>query len=370
MDKVPDRIIKRLQEREREGSFRKLICPSGTDFFSNDYLGAAKIPHQSDMPSGSTGSRLISGNSKFVELAEGKLAGFFGMDSALIFNSGYSANIGLLSCVGQRGDTIIYDSLCHASIRDGARLSAARTFSFAHNDLEDLTKKFAQAEGEIYVVVESIYSMDGDECQLEKIAAFCEKKEARLIVDEAHAGGIYGEYGDGMASSLGLDKSVFAKVVTYGKAFGSHGALVLGPAGLREYLINFSRPFIYTTALPPVAIDRMLQITEQVAGMTEERKTLFDLIAYFKNNLPAGIAFKESNSPIQALMIPGNENVRKLADALRKDGIMVKEILSPTVERDHERVRLSLHSFNTTAEIDNLLNSISKAWQKKSLLPA
>jgi 8-amino-7-oxononanoate synthase len=303
-------------------------------------------------------------------LAEGKLAGFFGMDAALIFNSGYTANLGLLSCVGQRGDTIIYDSLCHASIRDGARLSAARTFSFAHNDMEDLSKKFTQAEGEVYIVVESIYSMDGDACPLEKIAAFCEKKEARLIVDEAHSGGIYGEYGEGLVSSLGLDKYVFAKIITYGKAFGSHGALVLGPSGLREFLINFSRPFIYTTALPPAAVDRMLQITEQVAGMTEERKTLFDLVTYFKKNLPAGTVFRESNSPIQALIVPGNDNARKFADVLRKDGMMVKEILSPTVERGHERIRLSLHSFNTTAEIDNLLNSINAAWQKRSLLQA
>ncbi len=356
---LPEAILKKLQKRSEEGSVRELMIPNGIDFFSNDYLGAAGIEFLSEKSSGSTGSRSLSGNSAFTLELEKEIAAFFLQDAALLYNSGYDANLGLLSAVPQRNDTILYDTLCHASIRDGIQLGNAKNFSFRHNDIEHLKERLSSAEGTVYVVVESIYSMDGDEAPLREIVETCEKYDAFLIVDEAHAGGVYGERGKGLISHYGLDDSIFAKVITYGKGYGSHGAFVLGSQELRQYLINFSRSFIFTTALSPHAQDRLGFITRKVAEMDAEREKLRDNIAHFRcKAIEKGLAINQSESAIQLLMVEGIERSQKIAAAVRDKGFMVKAILSPTVASGEERIRICLHSFNTFEEIENLISAI------------
>ena len=238
----PQGLSRKLSVREKEGTLRILQTGEGlTDFFSNDYLGFASDQEidlevgNEDLPgfqkNGSTGSRLISGNSKAHEELESALAAFFSAESALLFNSGYDANIGLLSAVLQRQDAVFFDRLSHASIRDGISLSSASSYGFEHNDLVDLKKKLSNGRsisGQNYVVVESVYSMDGDEAPLEELVAFCRSEKLYLIVDEAHATGVLGPDGSGLVSSLGLERDVFARVHTFGKALGCHGAAVLG----------------------------------------------------------------------------------------------------------------------------------------------
>ena len=266
-----DFLKKRLQVREEQGLLRKLSLPNNLiDFSSNDYLGFARSPELHELIlteletvnckletlSGSTGSRLLTGNSQYTEELETFIAYYHKAEAGLIFNSGYTANVGLISSIAQKGDIIFYDELSHASIYDGVRLSKAESFPFRHNDLnhlEERLKFFQNARKEnsnSYIIVESVYSMDGDFAPLIELVSLCEDYNVNLIVDEAHATGIFGEKGEGKVVELGLEEKVFSRVHTFGKALGCHGAIVLGSETLRNYLINFSRLFIYTTALP------------------------------------------------------------------------------------------------------------------------
>ncbi len=188
---MDERLLNKLLKRKEEGTLRSLSSfEEMIDFFSNDYLGLAQVSHENNLSHGATGSRLISGTSSLILEAEKELASFFKEESALFFNSGYDANLGFFSSVPQRGDTIIYDELIHASVRDGVRLSFANHLSFAHNDVDDLERKIKQANGSVYVAIESLYSMDGDLSPLRKIQQLCDKHNAYLIIDEAHSSGV------------------------------------------------------------------------------------------------------------------------------------------------------------------------------------
>lgn len=344
----------KLQERINKGSERSLsLLHDLSDFFSNDYLGLAQSMQTAEIHAGSTGSRLISGNSVAAEKSEKFLADFFGSESALIFNSGYDANLGLFSSVPQRGDTVLYDELIHASVRDGIRLSYAKSYAFKHNDTADLQRKIQQAEGTVFVAVESLYSMDGDLSPLAEIAEICQNNKALLIVDEAHSGGIIGDQGKGLTVELGLTGKVFARVFTFGKAYGAHGAAVLGPNELKNYLINFARSFIYTTALPPGQYQTIQsQITQSLDNTY--RTKLQENIHYFREILKDKIFRSDVYSPVQIILVPGVEQVTALAKKLQNNHFAVKAILSPTVPEGEERLRICLHSFNTREEIDSI----------------
>jgi 8-amino-7-oxononanoate synthase len=306
------------------------------------------------LSSGSTGSRLLAGNYALIEAVEQQIATFHQSEAALIFNSGYDANIGLLSSVPQKGDTILYDFLSHASIRDGIKLSAAQAFAFLHNDLQDLERRLQQATGTIFVVTETVFSMDGNFCPLLEIMALCENYNANLIVDEAHATGVIGNRGEGLVQHLGLQTKIFARVHTFGKACGCHGAVVLGSKTLRDYLINFARSFIYSTALPPHAVVVIQKSYEQFPIMVAERQHLQYLIQYFQKatiNYPKLV----SQTPIQAVVVAGNDAVKKLADTLQANGFDIRPILYPTVPKGKERLRIILHSFNTIEEVEKLV---------------
>jgi len=374
-----------MQNRIDTNSLRTLSLQNNLiDFSSNDYLGFSKsksifekthhylIEHKLQQ-NGATGSRLLAGNQKLCEEVEQELSSFFNVEAALIFNSGYNANIGLFSSVPQKGDFVFYDAYIHASIRDGIRLSNAKSYRFKHNDLKDLETKVQRLKKEksdnleVFVVTESVFSMDGDSPDLIALTKFCKKHKAHLIVDEAHAVGVFGNKGCGLIEKLGLEKEVFARVITFGKAMGCHGAAILGSEELRNYLINFTRSFIYTTALPPHALATIKMAFYEIVtqrNLNEESQLikLQNNICYFNQKTATNytqLNFIESNSAIHCCIISGNEKVKAIANKLNERGFDVKPILSPTVPKNQERLRICLHADNTVKEIENLLKSMS-----------
>lgn len=369
------KLLQKLEERKKEGNYRRLSVTSGlTDFFSNDYLGLAKnrdlhekihkehVALQGNL-NGSTGSRLLSGNNDYFLQTESKLAQLFKSEKALVFNSGYNANVSILSSVPQKGDTIIYDELIHASLKEGARLSFAKRFSFRHNDLEDLEQKIHRAEGDCFVVAESVYSMDGDFSPLLRLVELCERHGAYLILDEAHSTGIWGKGGNGLACELNLEQRIFARIYTFGKAMGIHGACIAGSQVLIDYLINFAWPFIYTTALPPHGVASVnaafsyLQENEKLSNLLFGRIALFKDLTKQYSKVKSGLI--DSDSAIQVLRIPGNTEARQLAERLVIQGYDLRAILSPTVKEGEERLRICLHVYNTEKEISDLLKCIN-----------
>ena len=284
---------------------------------------------------------MLSGNHPLHELVETQLANFHKTEAALLFNSGYDANIGLFSAILQKGATIFYDELIHASIRDGIRLSHAKAFKFKHNSLEDLRKKRNKASGTVFIAVESVYSMDGDSAPLKELVNFSIKNNCFLIVDEAHSNGVFGENGSGMLQALNLQNEVFARVHTFGKALGCHGAVVLGSKELKEYLVNFSRSFIYTTAASLHSV-ALISAAYQELYISEESAALKKNILFFKEKIVENKLqhlFVESDSAIQCCLISGNKKVKDIAGALQKKGYQLKPILSPTVPKGKERLR-------------------------------
>jgi len=372
---IPSNLREKLAVRSGEGALRTLrLSALTTDFCSNDYLGIARdrlLSHDPHLTSGSTGSRLLAGNYPLLGIVEDELAAFHGAEAALLYNSGYDANVGLLSSVPQKGDVVLYDALAHASIRDGIRLSFARAFSFRHNDMEDLENKLRATTGEqtanypahagnVYVVTETLFSMDGDLCPLGAITDCCRRYGAWLIVDEAHATGVIGDRGEGLVQREQAETLCFARVHTFGKALGAHGAVVLGSDLLKQYLVNFSRALIYTTALPPASAGLIRSAYGIFPGLDGRRKHLQRLIGLFQaSELPFDKL--PGNTPIQIVLIPGNERVRRVASILQSAGLDVRPILYPTVPKDTERLRIVIHAFNSEEEVQllvRLLNTI------------
>lgn len=376
MADFPKNLDSKLSDRLRQGSLRTLGRPVRlTDFSSNDYLGLAHetkievmarevLREFSNGMNGATGSRLLTGNHPLYTALESLLAETYGAE-ALVYNSGYDANLGFFSSVPQRGDVVFYDELVHASIRDGMRLGNARTFKFAHNnfaDLEALAQGQPVANGHSrFVVTESVFSMDGDSPDLRSMERVCAKHGLLLILDEAHAVGVLGENGHGPGQALGSGSAMFARIITFGKAFGAHGAAVLGSKPLKEFLVNFSRSFIYTTGLPPHSIAVAMAAHRYAYGPKgqEVRAGLLSHIGTFKvaaNKLGLDSLFVPSGSAIQCAIVPGNSRVREAARLLGEAGFDVRPILSPTVPEGKERLRFCLHASQTKDEIEGLLN--------------
>lgn len=365
-------ITAKLKKRLEDNSFRRLTTSARlSDFTSNDYLGLARseelftiiqkkiegLPHRN----GATGSRLLSGNNAYTEEVEQKLATIFKAEAALIFNSGYTANQAVLSSLPQKGDTILYDELAHACIRDGARLSLASRFPFLHNDLSDLENRLKRAEGNIFIAVESIYSMDGDLCSLTDLTKLAEKYIATIILDEAHSTGVMGNEGSGLAVSLGIEHKIPVRVYTFGKAMGIHGACVIGTKNLIDYLINFARPFIFTTALAPHSIASIDCAFEYLANHLELQNELNQRINFFNSESDKLKILKlPSKTQIQGVVIPGNDRIKSVSEQLRINGFDVRPILSPTVAEGSERLRICLHTFNSPEEITRLVLQLSK----------
>jgi 8-amino-7-oxononanoate synthase len=379
---IQERIQQQLDKREQQGNLRRLKPEQqGADFFSNDYLGLARSSELADMVAtryaalekprmGATGSRLLSGNSSLAMQLEDKLARKFDAEAALLFNSGYVANMAVIAALAQKGDLILYDELVHASLREGYRLSFADRKAFLHNNLADLEKKLKYAQqiyaaGCIFVITESVYSMDGDNAVLTDMVDLCNRYGAYLLIDEAHSTGIFGHHGNGLACELGLQQHFLARIYTFGKAIGAHGACVVGKQWLIDYLVNFGRPFIYSTAMPDhtlVCIDAAFDYIEQ---HPERNTQLKQIIAFYHQEvgglqLPDDVQLICNQSPIQTLVVPGNERCKALADALIQQKSLTLPILAPTVPAGAERLRICLHAFNTPEEISRLVAQIAR----------
>lgn len=360
-------LQKRLAARKEAQLYRSLgSTVSGIDFASNDYLGMAgnevfqnkvfdAISQQKSALLGSSGSRLLTGNSSYIEDLEYKISRFHQVESALLMASGYLANLCLFSCIPQRGEVVLIDEHIHRSVHDGCQLNHARKWKFKHNDLNDLERLLSGVAVNCYVAVESVYSMDGSLAPLVAIAALCQKYQAYLIVDEAHA---FGVFGWGLVSHYQLQRQVFATVVTYGKAMGCHGAAILGSQLLQQTIINFGSPLIYSTSASLaqwIAIDHGYDFLEE---MSELPKLLNQNIRFFRQ-----LVLLESDelvSPIQAFYFPGNTAVRNKASQLVEQGMSVYPILSPTVAVGQERLRICLHSFNTKQQMIALVSLLTK----------
>ncbi len=370
------RFASKLLKRQEEGSFRSLTSSKPLiDLTSNDYLGFARslelreavarewermIQNGTGAILGSTGSRLLTGNQSYCEELERTIANFHRAEAGLIFNTGYMANLGLISSLAGPDDTILYDLSVHASLHDGMRLSRARCFPFRHNDSNHLEKRLKVRHGKTFVCIESIYTMDGSQAPLKEMAALCEKYGAHLIVDEAHATGIFGSKGEGLVCHHQLEDKVFARVHPFGKALGSHGAIILGQKSLQSYLINFARSFIYSTALPPQVLATIKCAYERLPLADGERQQVEKLrlkfieifnMFNFSQSLP--------QSPLIPFLIGDGPKAKALSSSLGSIGVDVRPILSPTVKRKQECLRICLHSFNSDEDIFQLLSHIA-----------
>ncbi|SFE47567.1 aminotransferase class I/II-fold pyridoxal phosphate-dependent enzyme [Flavobacterium xueshanense] len=375
MKHFPENLLAKLEIRKQNNALRKLpLSNKKIDFSSNDYLGFSQsqiifnethefLINNKIIQNGATGSRLLSGNHKLYQETEDFVAKFHHSETALIFNSGYDANVGFFGSVPQKGDLILYDELCHASIRDGIQLSNAKAYKYNHNDFEDLEKLILRnPDTAIYIVTESVFSMDGDCPDLEELVLLSDKHQCYLVVDEAHALGVFGSNGEGFVQMLGLQDHVFARIMTFGKGLGCHGAAILGSVTLKVYLVNFARSFIYTTGLSPHSVATILVAYQHLEMDSAPILKIRENIVFFnqqKNLLCLKPLFVRSKSAIQSAIIPGNEKVKTLAGQFQKKGFDVKAILSPTVPEGQERLRFCLHSYNSTEEISEVLRLLS-----------
>ena len=375
MKNLPQNLSEKLKIRKQNNALRQLPnATSLTDFASNDYLGWSQSElifdetHQLLLDrniknNGATGSRLLSGNHQLYTETEDFIARFHQSESALIFNSGYDANVGFFSSVPQRGDLILYDELCHASIRDGIQLSKAKAYKFNHNDFEDLEQLIQRNPNTtLYIVTETVFSMDGDCPNLEELVSVSNKYNCYLVVDEAHALGVFGERGEGLVQMLGLQDQIFARIMTFGKGLGCHGAAIIGSLELKSYLVNFARSFIYTTGLSPHSVAAILVGYQHLEKDLIPILKLRENIVFFnqhKNMLSLKPLFVRSKSAIQSAIIPGNEKVKSIANQLHQKGFDVKAILSPTVPEGQERLRFCIHSYNSIEEISEVLTLLS-----------
>lgn len=360
-------LISKLTHRRELGNLRTLrLSDPLIDFASNDYLGLARsksfalavteewegLRSRTTLTGfGSTGSRLLTGNTAYAEELEERIARFHGFETGLLFNCGYMANLGLLSAITDRSDLILFDASVHASTHDGMHLSQARALPFRHNDLNHLENRLKNSTcvGRRFICVESVYSMDGTKAPLEQLCSLAERYGAQLIVDEAHAIGIFGAAGRGLIAELGLTERVFAIIATFGKALGANGAIVLGNAILRESLINFARSFVYTTASPLYALAVVKCAYEALPALDGVRLHLQKIISLLNR----------SKTPIQPVIVRGNRAVQCVAQSLAAAGFDVRPLMSPTVRRGQERLRVCLHAHNSEAEVNALIQQLN-----------
>jgi 8-amino-7-oxononanoate synthase len=365
-----ERMARQLSGLRAADQFRYLTNPEGIPLSSNDYLGLARHPRlkhaieravAEDARFASTGSRLLSGNHERWEQLESEFAEFIGVESALYFTSGYSANVALLSSILKAEDTVFSDAANHASLIDGIRLSHAKKVVFPHLDLNYLEDALARetGAGQRIVVVESIFSMDGDRAPLAQLAGLCERFAANLIVDEAHSTGVEGREGRGLTDDAGRSECVLATIHTCGKARASMGAFVAGSRLLRDFLINHARPFIFTTALPPYCAAHVREGITLAQRADTERAHLRHLGDYVRERMcAAGFDAGRSESQIVPLILGSNDRALRFAAALSSAGFAIRAIRPPTVPAGSARLRLSLNASLSIEDIDRLMEAL------------
>jgi 8-amino-7-oxononanoate synthase len=367
-------LEKELSEIEARGQLRTLEIPAGINFCSNDYLGLATNPalRVAVMDAvaraervGSTGSRLLAGNAREWEELEGEFADFAETDAALYFTSGYAANVGLLSAVAGRGDIIFSDAANHASLIDGARISGAEKVVFPHCDLAALELALhdrVSQPGRKLVVTESVFSMDGDLAPVNEMTSLAKRYGAEMIVDEAHATGVFGAEGRGRVAELGLEHEIFAVIHMCGKALASAGAFVCGGATLKKYLINRARTFLFNTALPPYFAEQIRAALALARGADEERARLRAMSVSLREDLRAGgWDTAKSASQIVPVLLGENDVAMRIAAELGREGFAVRAIRPPTVAEGTARLRLSLNCALKDEEMAGFVRAMAGA---------
>ena len=353
--KIEKRILAELADLESQAQLRDLEAVRGVDLCSNDYLGLSADPRMKQAIQegvdaaarvASTGSRLLSGHDEVWTTLENDFARWIGAEAALYFTSGYAANIGLLSAILGPNDVVFSDSANHASLIDGMRLSKCRRIIFPHRDLNALEGELRWSlsnSGARFIVVESIFSMDGDRAPLRDLAALAARYQAELIVDEAHATGVCGPAGRGCVAEARLTSRVFATVHTCGKALAAAGAFVCGSDSLRRFLINRARTFIFSTALPPYFASQVATGMRLAATMEVERTHLADLSSFLRNELQQnGFDTAGSDSHIVPIVLGSNDTALFFAAQLQACGYGIRAVRPPTVPPGTARLRVSL----------------------------
>lgn len=371
-----DRYEASLRGLARKDRLRSLSARCGADFASNDYLGLARSKRMAEAvaaalaagtPIGATGSRLLRGNDPEHEALEAKAAGFFGAERALFFGGGYVANFALLTTLPQKGDLIVLDELIHASAHEGARAGRAEVTQAAHNDAAAVndaiqTWRASGGGGRPWIVAESLYSMDGDRAPLGELIAVADRHDAFLFVDEAHATGVYGPDGRGLAHDVeGRDNVVVLH--TCGKALGASGALVTAPAVLCDYLVNRCRPFIYATAPSPLMAVAAATALDIVAHEPDRRERLERLVA-LAGKRAEELGLPTSGSQILPVVVGDNARAMALAQALQSRGFDVRGIRPPTVPEGTARLRISLTLNVGEDDVSALFDALAAEWER------
>ena len=382
----PFQLAQRLQERREQHLYRRrrvlespqqahIQCDGKTllNFCSNDYLGLAHHPKvvaaaQQAMQQygfGSGASHLVIGHSCLHHELEERLADWVGCPRALLFSTGYMANVGVISALVERGDTVLEDKLNHASLLDGAQLSRAQLQRYHHNDVSSLQQRLTQASGRSLVVTDSVFSMDGDVAPLQEISTLCQQHNAWLMVDDAHGLGVLGD-GRGCLSEYGLtsrDAPIY--MGTLGKALGTFGAFVAGDENLVEYLIQSARSYIYTTAMPPSVAAATLASLDLLETEHWRVEKLHHLITYFKKNAgQLGLPLMPSETAIQPLLLHDSEVALRVSDELMLKGFLVGAIRPPTVPANSARLRITLSADHSEQNLDQLLDALDAVSRK------
>jgi 8-amino-7-oxononanoate synthase len=379
-----DRIEQFPAQRQSEGLLRVLrpadlrkegkIHQNGRelfDFSSNDYLGLSghcelkKASQKAieELGTGSGASRLLSGDLKIHHELEEKTAQFKGKESALVFNTGYQANVGIISALCKSCDAVFCDRLSHASILDGISLSSARLFRFRHNDIGHLESLLEKSEGKFrnrLIVTESVFSMDGDRAPLKEMVGLKEKYGCEIMVDEAHATGIFGKDGSGVVAEEGLVESIDLIMGTFSKALGSFGAYIACSKSIKEYLINMCRSFIYSTALPPCVVAANIAALEMVRKEPFRRETLLANAAYFRSELERKGFEIKSKSQIVPLIVGDAEKATAMSERLMEKGYWALPIRPPTVPQGQSRLRFSLSYHHNKQVLQDLTDQTGK----------
>tara|TARA_R110002110_G_scaffold205066_7_gene417243 strand:+ start:396838 stop:398004 length:1167 start_codon:yes stop_codon:yes gene_type:complete len=381
-----ERVKAVISERRSQGLFRQRltlespqgarVCVDGREylnFCSNDYLGLAAHPAVIEAfraaalryGVGSGASHLVCGHSAPHHQLEEALAEFTGRPRALLFSSGYMANIGVLNSLLQSGDYVFEDRLNHASLLDGGLHSGARFQRFAHNDVAALKAKLSAAQGPSLVVVDGVFSMDGDSAPLPELASLCAAQDAWLMVDDAHGFGVMGHDGAGSLQAAGLDvAAVPVLMATLGKALGTGGAFIAGSEDLIESLVQQARSYIYTTAMPPAVAAATLAALQLLHREGWRREHLADLIQRFRRGAEEiGLPLMPSDSAIQPLVVVDASRAVQFSERLRQQGLLIGAIRPPTVPAGTSRLRITLSAAHQSQDVDTLLNQLAELWQ-------
>ncbi|MCG8534518.1 MAG: 8-amino-7-oxononanoate synthase [Pseudomonadales bacterium] len=389
----PFQIARRLQDKKAQHLYRQrrilesaqtttIQCngQSLLNFCSNDYLGLANHPlvierfqqAANEYGVGSGASHLVIGHSALHHELEEQLAHWVGRPRALLFSTGYMANLGTVTALLQRGDSVIEDKLNHASLLDAARLSGAKRLRYHHNDVSHLQQRLLSASGNKLVVTDSVFSMDGDVAPLHDIAKACEEQNAWLMVDDAHGIGVLGSNpgaGKGVIAEQGLSSQQLpVYMATLGKAFGTFGAFVAGEEDLIEFLIQTARPYIYTTAMPPAVAAATLASVQLLQKESWRVEKLHQLIAYFRRRAETfSLALMPSRTAIQPLLIGDAQQALMVSQALQQHGILVGAIRPPTVPANTARLRITLSADHSEQQIDTLLQVLTETLHQQQI---